>query len=539
MPAGWYPDPLGLPQLRWWDGQSWTEFTSEAQAPVMMQPSPAPEPAMTTSAPAAAFPSATASGAGYAGTASDTDPAPAVDPFQVAAPFAEPLQPVVASFAEPVQPVLTPVVPAAAVPVVPPEVAAAEAVAAATVNALLGDEAFVSRRERREHERRLAAEAEAQAQASRPRGVDPFAAQAQQPAAYIQQPVIPEVAQPAAFAPQPVAEPVQPAAFQQPAAYAQQAAPGFVPQPVQPIAYASDPNIPIPPMPASYVAEPSQPAQPLQPEPFAREPYHPGALFGHPLVADSNVPPSAPFGDARSDAPTAFAEPPIPAQPAVTSMPPVQVPLETSAGALSAPLDPAPVLGNGLLAIEPALSEILSEAAMAPRPATAPMSTHTSGFDLGDLLDQPLTAAPEPAAATRKPTYTLAAWVLALFSLLQVAVAYGVVELLHEGGNRPIMMVVWFGGLLLAAALANYDQLQLKAAGHARPATGWWALLTPLPYLVARWVRTRRETRKGEILIVIWIIASIAAAGLVYLIPELILSASPVPVESWTPLVSL
>jgi hypothetical protein len=33
--AGWYPDPLGMPQLRWWDGRSWTSHTSTArQAPV-------------------------------------------------------------------------------------------------------------------------------------------------------------------------------------------------------------------------------------------------------------------------------------------------------------------------------------------------------------------------------------------------------------------------------------------------------------------------------------------------------------------------
>src|SRR5690348_9738511 len=31
--SGWYPDPLGLPQLRWWDGQSWTEHTSDARRP--------------------------------------------------------------------------------------------------------------------------------------------------------------------------------------------------------------------------------------------------------------------------------------------------------------------------------------------------------------------------------------------------------------------------------------------------------------------------------------------------------------------------
>lgn len=41
VPAGWYPDPLGLPQLRWWDSQAWTEHTSEARAPIIVQPTAA------------------------------------------------------------------------------------------------------------------------------------------------------------------------------------------------------------------------------------------------------------------------------------------------------------------------------------------------------------------------------------------------------------------------------------------------------------------------------------------------------------------
>ena len=35
VPAGWYPDPLGLPQLRWWDNHAWTEHTSDARQPVV------------------------------------------------------------------------------------------------------------------------------------------------------------------------------------------------------------------------------------------------------------------------------------------------------------------------------------------------------------------------------------------------------------------------------------------------------------------------------------------------------------------------
>src|SRR5215212_4621871 len=26
-PPGWYPDPSGAPQQRWWDGQQWTQQT--------------------------------------------------------------------------------------------------------------------------------------------------------------------------------------------------------------------------------------------------------------------------------------------------------------------------------------------------------------------------------------------------------------------------------------------------------------------------------------------------------------------------------
>jgi hypothetical protein len=36
-PAGWYPDPLGHPQLRWWNSYGWTEQVSAAPEPVQVQ----------------------------------------------------------------------------------------------------------------------------------------------------------------------------------------------------------------------------------------------------------------------------------------------------------------------------------------------------------------------------------------------------------------------------------------------------------------------------------------------------------------------
>jgi hypothetical protein len=29
-PAGWYPDPSGRFEMRYWDGQQWTEYVSRA-----------------------------------------------------------------------------------------------------------------------------------------------------------------------------------------------------------------------------------------------------------------------------------------------------------------------------------------------------------------------------------------------------------------------------------------------------------------------------------------------------------------------------
>ena len=35
-PSGWYHDPLGLPQLRWWNGMMWTNQIEEARPEVQV-----------------------------------------------------------------------------------------------------------------------------------------------------------------------------------------------------------------------------------------------------------------------------------------------------------------------------------------------------------------------------------------------------------------------------------------------------------------------------------------------------------------------
>jgi hypothetical protein len=47
-PAGWYRDPRGLPEERWWDGSGWTDYTRPdpiAQDDVAASPAPVPAPA--------------------------------------------------------------------------------------------------------------------------------------------------------------------------------------------------------------------------------------------------------------------------------------------------------------------------------------------------------------------------------------------------------------------------------------------------------------------------------------------------------------
>ncbi|GLW12342.1 hypothetical protein Misp01_74700 [Microtetraspora sp. NBRC 13810] len=58
-PAGWYPDPYGTPQLRWWDGGQWTDAThpvEQGRQESAPPPQPAPGPAPVGPPPGGAAP---------------------------------------------------------------------------------------------------------------------------------------------------------------------------------------------------------------------------------------------------------------------------------------------------------------------------------------------------------------------------------------------------------------------------------------------------------------------------------------------------
>ena len=41
-PAGWYQDPLGIPQVRWWNGLGWTNRIEEIRPEIQLASASAP-----------------------------------------------------------------------------------------------------------------------------------------------------------------------------------------------------------------------------------------------------------------------------------------------------------------------------------------------------------------------------------------------------------------------------------------------------------------------------------------------------------------
>jgi Protein of unknown function (DUF2510) len=132
------------------------------------------------------------------------------------------------------------------------------------------------------------------------------------------------------------------------------------------------------------------------------------------------------------------------------------------------------------------------------------------------------TQTPWRPAETERPDVinTLSAWVLALIPLLYPVVLITVIFALDiyipavKYGIAAIF-VLWM--LLLVVR----DSRELKLAGHKKAASPAWILLTPLAYLIARGVYVRRQTDRGFGPLVLWLVLSAIQVGMVVAVPVL------------------
>jgi len=81
-----------------------------------------------------------------------------------------------------------------------------------------------------------------------------------------------------------------------------------------------------------------------------------------------------------------------------------------------------------------------------------------------------------------------------------------------------IQVILAVTALLTSLALAIGDRRSLARAGHDYPASPAWVLLTPLAYLIARYVSATRETGRNTIapLVVFFVALAVVGAALIF-----------------------
>lgn len=185
-------------------------------------------------------------------------------------------------------------------------------------------------------------------------------------------------------------------------------------------------------------------------------------------------------------------------------------------------LSAQPLLAMTLLELEPPLGDDWDGAAPGPRSA----SSHTNAAPAASTLSAMAEEAPE-RAPKRMHTYTLSMWLIALMPLLQLGAMLALIILAGLGTNVQLMIAVVAFPYLLVIGLASYDRLLLQTWGHVRPASQFWAFLREPAYLIARAVRTFRETGKGFAPIAVWTSSAGAVLAGILVFPGLLLSVVP------------
>ena len=167
--------------------------------------------------------------------------------------------------------------------------------------------------------------------------------------------------------------------------------------------------------------------------------------------------------------------------------------LDTDTDSVREELSAQPLLAMTLRELEPPLTDTVDDITPGPRRASAHTNAAPAASTLTSFAEEEA-----PARELKKTrTYTAAVWGIALMPFLQLTASVIIVAVLGLGNNLPLLVVVWVFPYLLVLGLAAYDRLVLQVWGHAKPASAMWAFLREPGYLIARSLRTYRETGKG------------------------------------------
>ena len=192
-------------------------------------------------------------------------------------------------------------------------------------------------------------------------------------------------------------------------------------------------------------------------------------------------------------------------------------------------LSAQPLLAMTLRELEPPLTDTLDEATPGPRRA----SSHASALPMESFLsalaeDLPVVEETAPARAIKKVnTYTAAVWAIALMPLFQLAALIVFVTVLGLGSNWPLIIVTIVLPYFIVIGLASYDRLVLQVRGHAKPASGFWAVLTAPAYLVVRAICTYRQSGRGFVPLVIFTQAGLSVLVAILVAPGILIAAIP------------
>lgn len=212
---------------------------------------------------------------------------------------------------------------------------------------------------------------------------------------------------------------------------------------------------------------------------------------------------------------------------------PADDPAAAATGGVGAPTPEEPPLAATLRQLEAPAAGTMLSAEADPRPAAEasprPAARHANAARSAGADAAERAAGARAGTDSRGPTrtYTATSWVIAVLWLIQLAAAAAAIFLFDQGHNTALIWVIWVGAYVVSVGIAAYDGLLLSTYGYERPASAWWALLSPLVYIVMRLTRTFRETGKGFALLAGCVGSGLVVVAANLLVPAFLIASLP------------